>query len=70
MHTRNWIDVVRRPGFWIACSGVFLVNAFISVRDGYWVLGAVQLITAIMAATSAFGSTRRRDRAADPISRQ
>ena len=67
MPTRHWIDVVRLPGFWIACSIVFLVNAFISVGDGYWLLGAFQLTTAVAAAASAFGSTRGRDRAENPI---
>jgi len=60
MHTRHWIDVVRLPGFWAACSIIFLANAFLSVGEGYWLLGVLQLITAVAAAASAVGSTRKR----------
>jgi hypothetical protein len=60
MHTRHWVDTVRLPGFWAACSIIFLANAFLSVGEGYWLLGALQLITAVAAAASAAGSTRKR----------
>ena len=62
MHSPTWPVVVRLPGFWIGCSVIFLVNAFLSACFGQWPLAAVQLGTAVMA-TAAAAAARANDKA-------
>jgi len=62
MHSPTWPVVVRLPGFWIGCSVIFLVNAFLSACFGQWPLATVQLGTAVMA-TAAAAAARANDKA-------
>ena len=65
MRAQNWTDIARNPGFWIACSMIFLVNSFFSVAAGYWLLAVLQLGTGLLALASAIGTLRARPRPAD-----
>ena len=64
MHSPTWPEVVQLPGFWIGCSMIFLVNAFLSACFGQWPLATVQLGTAVMA-TAAAASARADDKASE-----
>ena len=67
-------DRVRTsPGFWLACSVIFTVNALLSAARGDWVMAILQTLTGVLASTTALvesgrpGGTRAeppRDRAA------
>jgi len=77
----GFTDVVRLPGFWFACSAIFLVNGLIALLAGFWPLGVIEVLTALLAAGAAVGMLRMRrpsgtagaagtQRAADPGTRE
>jgi hypothetical protein len=55
-------DVVRLPGFWFACSLIFLVNGLIALVASMWSLGSIEVLTALLAAGAAIGMMRMRRR--------
>ncbi len=74
-------DVVRFPGFWFACAAIFLVNGLIALMAGFFSLGLIEVLTALLAAGAAIGILRlrqpsgpagapRSQRAADPEIRE
>ena len=56
----GWTDVVRLPGFWVACAVIFLLNSLIALFAGFWILGALQLFTALLCAGSVAGVAQHR----------
>ncbi len=46
----------QSPSFWIASGLIFFANALFSIVHGYWLLGALQMVTAGMAALAAVES--------------
>jgi|BarGraIncu00222A_1022003.scaffolds.fasta_scaffold447889_1 hypothetical protein len=58
----GWTDVVRLPGFWFACSVIFLANGLIALFANFWSLGVFEVVTALLAAASAVGMLRMRRR--------
>ncbi len=52
----NLRRVGQRPGFWLACSAVFIVNAVLSAFRGQWGLAALEIVTGILAVIAAVGN--------------
>jgi hypothetical protein len=48
-------DRVRTsPGFWLACSVIFTVNALLAAARDDWVMAILQTLTGVLASTTAF----------------
>ena len=48
------VDRVRTsPGFWLACSVIFTVNALLSAARDDWVMAILQTLTGVLASTTA-----------------
>jgi hypothetical protein len=58
---RRAIASGQSPTFWVASGLVFFANALFSIIHGYWLLGALQLVTAVMAALAAVESLDARN---------
>jgi hypothetical protein len=62
---RRAIASGQSPTFWIASCLIFFANALFSIIHGYWLLGALQLVTAGMAALAAVESVDARQAGGD-----
>lgn len=47
------------PGFWLACSVIFTVNALLSAARDDWPMAVLQTLTGVLAATTALAETAR-----------
>ena len=41
------------PGFWLACSVIFTVNALLSAARDDWLMAILQTLTGVLASTAA-----------------